>query len=291
MLSYWVDLESEELRASPSGNSELLLSFTPAFSPAVGRAFLVWSGVLSGVNGVPFAALLGAEFIIIGIGVVGACGLLIYVGVRAFYNKCRRYGPTERSKMTGCRKQPQLSNADAAAVETGILGSTSSVRSHLSSNVAADGTRVRTAHYRSLGNIVDNQEFAKATDNHGVQVSIERTINAPMPKDAEISCMCVVWGYRNLLPLVAIYPLLCGRFLPYPLVGLFLPERLQLPGLLLLLTAYSIWMYRKLVGCVWLMWCGGESGKKERKDPRAGGNSSMRQPSPKAQEESLLKIV
>ncbi|XP_055355489.1 uncharacterized protein LOC129600881 [Paramacrobiotus metropolitanus] len=56
-------------------------------------------------------------------------------------------------------------------------------------------------------------------------------------------CVCASWAHLVLAPLMAFAPYLWCSVLPTPLVELFLPERLQLPGLLLLLTGIIVWAY------------------------------------------------
>ncbi|XP_055330726.1 uncharacterized protein LOC129583055 isoform X2 [Paramacrobiotus metropolitanus] len=258
MLSYWVDLQSHELRTAPSGNSELLISFTPSFSPAVGWTYLVWCGVLSGASGIVVITLRYAIWSMICYIVLWVLWLLLRSGVRACHKKYRRYVSTERSRNPDYRKQSQLLNADDAAQVTAALHNAPSAGFPESS---IDETSVCTAPSDHLqGNTIANPGFLEAKGNRSVQVAIECAPQAPTPKDADQieDFLGEIWGYRKLPLLLVICPLFCGWVLPYPLVGLFLPERLQLPGLLLLLTACSIWMYCKLVQFVrltWRDWC------------------------------------
>ncbi|XP_055330518.1 uncharacterized protein LOC129582913 [Paramacrobiotus metropolitanus] len=298
MLSYWVDLQSAELRSMPaSSNTALLLSFTPSFSPAVGWTFLVWSGVLSGLSRIPIMAMRCAVWSTVVISVMYSCGLLLWTGVRACCKKSPRdvkaerssRSPrdvkAERSSRTENRKQSPLLTADVSTQETDIANREPSAHLPELINVTIDDTRSCTVPSdHLLGDTIGNQKLPEAKDSHAVEVSIEC---APNPNDAaepsECGGLCDIWGYRKLGLLLVICPLLCGWVLPYPVVGLFLPERLQLPGLLLLLTAYSIWMYCKLVQFVrltWRDWCCCT----KKLEGCCFGRNRAQQPSPHAEE-------
>ncbi|XP_055330672.1 uncharacterized protein LOC129583018 isoform X2 [Paramacrobiotus metropolitanus] len=283
MLSYWVDLQSEELRSLHTSNSELLASFTPRYPSAVGWAFLVWSGVLSGATGVPFTGLQYAQAILIGLVVLLVGGLLFYDGVSACYSKWRRRVMGQRSAEASDRDKSQLLPADVAVEATGVLDIPPSDKTPVSADVAANGTGIAPSDPME-GNTPSDQVTAETKSEHGAPMSIDPP---PMASTANIVaaearapfCLCEQLGSTWVIVLGAHCPLVC-MVLPYSLVGLSLPEELQLPGLLLLLTAYTVWMYGMLVKFVWEMCCGVQSITAESKCRRAscGGGTATTRP-------------
>ncbi|XP_055330563.1 uncharacterized protein LOC129582957 [Paramacrobiotus metropolitanus] len=247
MLSYWVDLQSEELQSAHTANSDLLASFTPSFSSAVGWIFLVWCGALSGLSHVPFEALICVENIVFVIAILVIGGLLVRNGVRACYKKWRRRVVSQRKK--------NAADSDKSW-------------NSLTAELVSDDIET--------GNEVANQEISRKEARPGARVTAACTQKTDTPKntDLTVSCClctrlryCIYEGVSNVwLFLLTTHCPLVGLVLSYSLVGLFLPERFQLPGLLLLLTAYSIWMYLWLVKSARQMRSVVRSGQKERKD-------------------------
>ncbi|XP_055330698.1 uncharacterized protein LOC129583032 isoform X2 [Paramacrobiotus metropolitanus] len=253
MLSYWVDLQSQELRSQHTANSALLTSFTPSFPLAVGSVLRVWCGVLFAVSSVPFTVLQYAEGITLGIAAVIGAGLLIYACVRACYNKCRRGFPSQRDVETGDRDESQLLSV-SVATERKV------------SVVTAD-TCTEPSQHPQCG----------IASKHNAQGCVQHTFKHPMPQTTETTepfCLCepLVMAWSGIV--VTHGPLVCGCILPYSLGGLFLPEYLQLPGLLLLLTACAIWMYCQLETLAWLMWWGVDNVVKGYRAD-AGGNGNV----------------
>ncbi|XP_055330640.1 uncharacterized protein LOC129583003 isoform X2 [Paramacrobiotus metropolitanus] len=269
MLSYWIDLQSEELRSTRAANSELLASFTPSYPPLVSWMFLAWSGALSGASGLPYTVLQYVEAIVIGLVVLLIAGLLVHDGVRVCYNTWRRRVLGPQIKETGNRDDSLLIPTDVLEAETGLLDSAPSDRVPVLANVTMDGigTGPSDPVQWDLGG---DHVVPEAEDEHGTPVSVEWAPTPPTAKDADVAephCLCEALGLTWLLVLAAHCPLACGVVLPFSVVGLFLPEECQLPGILLLLTAYTVWIYRKLVTFVWQTWFAMQSIQAKMKEP------------------------
>ncbi|XP_055330616.1 uncharacterized protein LOC129582995 [Paramacrobiotus metropolitanus] len=271
MLSYWVDLQSEELRSKPRNwNTERLLSFTPSFSPAVGWTYLVWCGVLSAASGIPVMAVQYAEYIIVGIAVLVAGGLLGYRGVQACCNKWRRHVLDQRNLTADNRYRAQLLIVDVAAEEPGAPDNAPSDCFPAPTNIAKP-TIDTVPCDRSHGDIISTQRIPEAKNSQVSPVSVKcgsKVVTVKLMKATKTTepCVCEALSHMWSVAMNRHCPLVTGLVLPYSLVGLFVPECLQLPGLLLLLTVCTIWMYGNLVKCVWHMGCIKESVKKECKD-------------------------
>ncbi|XP_055330753.1 uncharacterized protein LOC129583073 [Paramacrobiotus metropolitanus] len=264
MLSYWVDLQSEELQSAHTGNSDLLASFTPSYPRVVSWIFLVWSGALSGASGLPYAVLRYAKGIFVGLFVLIVGGLLVHGGVLVYYNKWRRCALVQRSVVADDSDEPLLVPANVAAEESGLMNDAPSDRVPLLADVKTDVTCiVLSDHLQDPA--TNDHVIPEAKDEHGAQVAIECTPMAAPQNTVATGpfCVCEQLSTIWLFVVVAHCPVVCGVLLPYSVVGLFLWEELQLPALLLLLTAYTVWVYRRLVMLVWLMWYGEEIIRKE----------------------------
>ncbi|XP_055330525.1 uncharacterized protein LOC129582919 [Paramacrobiotus metropolitanus] len=249
MLSYWVDLQSAELRAMHSFSSDLLARFTPFFSPAFGWMFLVWCAVLTIASGV--------HYVILALIILFAGGLLVHGGASFCCDVWRKLASVKRCVEAGDRDKSHVLTADAVAPE--IPDSAPMDRLPVLASVALDGSCIVPSH-ESQGGVIDSQVIPAVKEESDAQGSVLCASKAPVPADAEKVehfCACLI-VFRNawLFILAAHCPLVCGVWLPYSLVGLFLPERLQLPGLLLLLTAYVVCMYGFSVKFVRQMQCG-----------------------------------
>ncbi|XP_055349507.1 uncharacterized protein LOC129596296 [Paramacrobiotus metropolitanus] len=89
-------------------------------------------------------------------------------------------------------------------------------------------------------------------------------------------CVCSTWASLQCAAISLTRQMLCWLCLPFPIVGFFLPERLQLPGLLLLLTAYMLWNYWELISVLW--WNSREEKADEAAEKRAnGGNQEKKE--------------
>ncbi|XP_055357201.1 uncharacterized protein LOC129602232 [Paramacrobiotus metropolitanus] len=56
-------------------------------------------------------------------------------------------------------------------------------------------------------------------------------------------CVCSLWASLQCAGIIILRPFLCWQTMPFTVVAFFLPERVQLPGVLLLLTVYMLWRY------------------------------------------------
>ncbi|XP_055349494.1 uncharacterized protein LOC129596284 [Paramacrobiotus metropolitanus] len=275
MLSYWVDLQSEELLAFIYYNvstAELLFSFTPPFSPAVGWTFMVWCRVLSGASGTPLNVLESTAIIVIGTIDLVLLGALVYLVIRACYNKWRQHVVAQRKlKATDRDNSSQPLTVNLAAAEAGIPGSAQSARLLVPSNKAMDSF---TRSDNPQEPVIADHKLPEGKSEHGARGSIVSKALKPEGDRTSCFCICVVIENFWLLVLVAHCSSIC-LVLPFSLVGLFLPERLQLPGFLLLLTMFTVWMYHLLVKSAWHACCYMRSIKTEHKGGCIGGVNSL----------------
>ncbi|XP_055330604.1 uncharacterized protein LOC129582986 isoform X2 [Paramacrobiotus metropolitanus] len=192
MLSYWVDLQSEELRSKPGSNTERLLSFTPSFSPAVSRAYLVWCGVLSVASGIPVMAVHYAEYIIVGIAVLVAGGLLVYRRVQACCTKWRRHAPDQRIMTADNRYKAHLLIVEVAAEKPNGQGSASSDRSPVPASTEKDNTDIMPH-----GDIINDQTILEVKDSHVLPVPIPSDPKVLVGKNTETTepCLCEALSY------------------------------------------------------------------------------------------------
>ncbi|XP_055349488.1 uncharacterized protein LOC129596278 [Paramacrobiotus metropolitanus] len=235
MLSYWVDLQTEELRSMHCSNSELLANFTPSFPSGTGWAFLGWCAGLSGASGIPFTALQYAEAYIVTIILVVIGGLLVRDGVRICYNKWHQRVVNDESldfDDSDKSSKPVTLPVDLAAEETGTPDS--SPLDHFPAPTQAEICTEPC--YHSHGNDMAKQEIpGEKLMDLGAHVSIVCVPKA-LTSQPTSSCFCkrlrycVFEGVNGVwLFLLAIHCPLIGLLLPYSLGGLFLPEQLHCP--------------------------------------------------------------
>ncbi|XP_055349532.1 uncharacterized protein LOC129596318 [Paramacrobiotus metropolitanus] len=94
--------------------------------------------------------------------------------------------------------------------------------------------------------------FDETQVNNDVEANERKELPAAEPSPLHSTskkhfCVCSMWACFQCVNLTMHLRLFGWTKLPFPVVGFFLPVRLQLPGILLLLSLFMMWMYREFL--------------------------------------------
>ncbi|XP_055349527.1 uncharacterized protein LOC129596313 [Paramacrobiotus metropolitanus] len=200
MLSYWVDLASDELKSSNTYNAPIILSFNPDYPSIVSGIFMVWSGLVLAAGLTPYLLLALAE---------ASC--LLYI-VWQIIVECRG---VKESRIT------QTQSIHPACLWQPIA------------NFPAEEAGTDAVYDQYV-----NQEAPTDT-------IIPCEFSDRCPSSQPTFCVCSTWAYAVYYIAVMVLAWVGWIFVPFPVLVFGLPERLQLPGILLFFTGFAVYTYRQ----------------------------------------------
>ncbi|XP_055357200.1 uncharacterized protein LOC129602231 [Paramacrobiotus metropolitanus] len=269
MMSYWTDLAYEELRGSTSSKSILLMGFASSLSPLVDWISMVWTGLLVVLSDAPLTLLLMLEALIIGVVIAVILVLVavilvltvlnfLYTVVAAviksiFHQRRSRMESATHIHYYDAMENGQMGpeNRDGSKDDVGV----GTCYCKHSNQGFIEKTRVEPSEQDkyvdcSLGE-VDPEEHQACSAKRQPALPASDKMSDCAQKDAQIIrepfCVCSLWANLQCAVITLLRQNIAGVILPFPVVAFFLPERLQLPGLLMLLMAYLLWNYGEMI--------------------------------------------
>ncbi|XP_055350341.1 uncharacterized protein LOC129596962 [Paramacrobiotus metropolitanus] len=230
MLSYYVDLQYPR---SHTDNPVIMELINTVVSPVTERFYVLWIGLVAGVYFLP-ALILGlaeAAFVL---------GLCCY----GLINLLRSINQRIRSPATGCRGSNIPYNR---LVATNVFGDTAQKPQETLNDSKRSGRNDRE------GNKEETTAPVKSTN---------QTRKLPF-------CVCALWVDLECCILVEFSRVMFWMFLPFPVLGLIVPEQFQLPALLLLMSVVEVgigyWLWKGM--CIYWgkfrAYCGDRTRHKE----------------------------
>ncbi|XP_055330630.1 uncharacterized protein LOC129582999 [Paramacrobiotus metropolitanus] len=232
MLSYWACQVSEQFVSENDTSSISSARTLLATAYTVGWP-LVWSGTLLLLSGLPCA-------------LVCTCGGLIAIMIldaNLFEGWKKTFNPTVSRSNRNAEQDAEEAGDDAHPQPTNTFNMTKFYA--FCGGVFPEAMKWTVTQLKDL-----NQERSTMSEEAYFSVMDSIFLGALAISRELHFCVCASWGECVLYPLIALSPYLWCSYLPTTLVEVFLPEHLQLPGLLLLLTGILLWAYRLLVQAI-----------------------------------------
>ncbi|XP_055349498.1 uncharacterized protein LOC129596287 [Paramacrobiotus metropolitanus] len=215
MLSFWVDLASDELKSADTYNAPIIISFNPGYPSIVSGSFVLWNGLVLAAGCLPLLLLVLAEALTILLGI----SYIVWRILESSWDACRnRKDAKIQRKLPFSHCQP-------------IINFLMDIADKYGSEDAGDGA--------AYDFDVNKKPFTDTI--------VRCTSNDRCSSSQPAFCVCSTWAYTVYCIVTMVQALLGWMLLPFPVLVFALPERLQLPGILLFFSALAVYKYRQFI--------------------------------------------
>ncbi|XP_055349550.1 uncharacterized protein LOC129596334 [Paramacrobiotus metropolitanus] len=139
----------------------------------------------------------------------------------------------------------EVAEADGSNPTDSVEGSQLSITDNTLANLPASEEKTDEQQISRTGQQAALMEFVL------VDMKAARTaIDCARKSACRPFCVCSLWASLQCAGIIILRQFLCWQSMPFTVVAFFLPERVQLPGVLLLLTVYMLWRYWEFISLV-----------------------------------------